>query len=198
MLVEIERQPSVSAFGHDIDRAGHCKNVADEGRLGRDLDADHRRLFLFLCGALLMQLAFGIARAAHEFVDHFLRNTRHRAFPTVRQKIDIEPLSRDDRVDLHCSHQRNADCTAVRVSACGAYIFGSIDVELFNSDRHRFIEGDNYNCAGNARCRLDRFVEVKQQPQIAAANLRANAHLSLNGKAVIRPFQPAKIPVTTA
>ena len=70
---------------------------------------------------LLMQLAFGLARAAHKFVDHLLWQTWRRAIPVVRQEIDVKTFGGSDAVDFHLLRQRNSDCTPIGVAARNTY-----------------------------------------------------------------------------
>ena len=74
---------------------------------------------------LLMQLAFGLARAAYKLVDHLLRQTRRRAIPVVRQKINVKAFGGGDRVDFHLLRQRNSDCAPIGVTARNTYEPGS-------------------------------------------------------------------------
>src|SRR6185312_9188404 len=96
--------------------AGHRENESNERGLGRHLDADQRRLLLLVSNFLLVQLAFGLARAPHELVDHLPRQTWRRAIPVVGQEIDVESFGGRDAVDFHLVRQRNSDCSSIWIA----------------------------------------------------------------------------------
>ena len=167
-MIKIERDPPVGTLGHDIDGAGHRENIANERGLGRHLDADQRRLLLLVGNFLLVQLAFGLARAAHKLVDHLLRQTWRRAIPVVRQQINVESFGGRDAVDFHFVRQRNPDCAAIGVAARNTYKSGSARVELLDSHCDRLLEGNDDNCARNADIGFDGLIKMKEQPHKAA------------------------------
>ena len=126
------------------------------------------RLLLLVGQALLMQLAFGVARAARQFVDHLLRQAGHHALPVVRQDVDIEPLGGGDQIDLHLAGQRDADRAAVGIAPRRADIIRGAGIDAIDRDIHRLLEGDHHDRAGDADLRLDLLVEAEHQPRITA------------------------------
>src|SRR6185437_11009908 len=150
-------------LGHHIDRAGHRESETNESWLAGNFHADGRRLLLLVGDLLLVQLTLGLARAAHEFIDHFLRQPRVRTLPAVRQEVDIKAFSGCDRIDLYLLRQRNSDCTAVRISPCRADIARGTRVEFLDRNRNRLLEVDDNDRAGDAHAGFDRLVEMKQE-----------------------------------
>ena len=167
-LIEIERELAIGAFRHDVGRVRHFEHITGEGRLAGDLDPDHRRLLLFRGQLLLTQLPFGLARAARKLVDHLLRQAGQDAGPGLRHQIDIKPFDGPDRVDFHRARQRDADRFAVGIVPRRAHIVGGAGIEAIDRDRHRLLEADHHDRAGDVDIRLDFLLEAEQQPRIAA------------------------------
>ena len=180
--VEIEHEPAVALLGNDIDALGQIEHVAHEGRLAGDPHADGGRLALLVGGALAMQLAFGLARAAGEVVDHLLRRAGHHADPGLRQQVDEQPIGRGYGVDLHFVGERDADDGAVGIETRGADVAAGA-AEAGDIDGHRLLEAHHQDRKFDVDARRHFPVEAESETRKAAVGVDIDLALDRFGGA---------------
>ena len=117
---------------------------------------------------LLAQLAFGLARAAGELLDHLLRQAGLQAGPGLGQQIDEQPLAGGHRIDLHLARERDADRGAVGIAPRGADIVGRAGIEAVDRDRDRLLERHHHDRTGDLDVGRHFLLEAEHQPRIAA------------------------------
>ena len=127
---------------------------------------------------------FNLARAARQFLDHFVRQVGRRSAPGVGQEIDEEFIGRRNRTDAHLAGQPETDRTAIGIAPRRDDILRRLRGEVLDRHDNRLVEADNQDIAGAVDACFHVVAENKYGPGIAVADI--DGHLGSDGLAVVR------------
>ena len=146
------------------------EDVAGEGRLRRDLDADRFGNGFAVSDPRALEQFVSLVGAPRQFVDYLLRQAGQEAAPVLRQQVDEQPLAGGNDVEFDLARQRDADRGAVGVAPRRADIAGGAGIEPIDRNVHPFVEVDDHDRPVESDPGRHQLVEFKDQPREAVVS----------------------------